>query len=235
MANDEGVRLLAYVVGGPAYDLPLAYCASGDQNANMRAAFDNGAKYYAAMGSVFTLAGLVPSPATPFLIVLGPLCLAVAGVFKAAGQGRSPSSADVAGIASAGGNALGAVGGDPTGGQAAEMAGAFAALAEFGVESGAFPPLPGFTPSANSRTARDSKKNALKKAKAKAKQRALLKAKKASLNARDDCRARGGVFDPAAPDGCRIVGTPTKKKVGGGGGKALTLAGLAVLAIKAAS
>ncbi len=232
MANDKTVRLLAYIVGGPVYDLPLAYCASGDQGANMRKAFHDGATFYAAMGSLMTVAGLIPTPATPFLVTLGPICLAVAGVFKAVGDGRMPSAGEAANVARAGAPALDAVGGDPTGGQAGDFAGAFAALAETATSMGLVPPLPTWKPSAGSRTARDNGKKMLKLKKAKAKYLALMRGRASSKAKLDACAARGGVFDASAPDGCRVGGSggksPVKKKGSTGG---TVLKGVALLAL----
>lgn len=232
LADNQGLRLVAYVVGGPAYDLPLAYCASGDMNANMRKAFMDGALYYGAWGTVMGLAGLVPTPATPILLVMGPLCLAVAAVLKSMADGKPP---DLSSLASAAAPALAAVGGDPTGGKAADVAGAAGALGDFAMANGLVPPLPSFTPSPSSRTARDAKKNALKEAKAKAKTAAILNAKTASKAKLDACKARGGVFDPRSPDGCSVSGGGGSKKTGkaGGGGKALVGAGIALALAKA--
>jgi hypothetical protein len=228
LADNDAVRLTSFIVGGPAWHLLGAYCATGSNDASMRQAFKDAAAYHEIAGVVLGIAGLVPTPATPFLLVLGPLNLAIGQVLRALGNGRSPSASEVANVARAGAPALAAAGGDPTGGKAAEAAGEFEALAEFADETGAAPALLGtLVPPASSQAGRDTKKNALKRAKARAKKKALLKAKKSSQGRADDCRARGGVFDPTAPDGCRVGGGPRTKSPGKKG-LALGAVGLAL-------
>lgn len=214
LADNDALRLTSFVVGGPGWHLLGAYCASNSSDASMQQAFKEAATYHEVAGVVLGLAGLVPSPLTPFLLVLGPLNLAFAQVLRAVGNGRNPSASEIAGVARAGAPALAAVGGDPTGGKAAEAAGEFEALAAFADETGAAPALLGtLNPPTSSQSARDAKKSQLKRHKARAVKKAKLKAHNASRNKLAACKARGGVFDATAPDGCRVGG-------GGGGGGA---------------
>lgn len=228
--------MLVFTLGGPAY-IPLAMCAQGSTDAKIKQAFGDAATWYQVAGAISGLAGLVPSPATPFLLIMSPCCLALGAICAAASQGRAPSASDLAAFAGPAAQGLAAVGGDPTGGKAAEMGGAFAALAELADETGLAPTLPTFVQPANTPAARDAKKNLLKRHKARAKAIALAKAKKLSRRSLQDCRDRGGVFDGTTPDGCRIVGggggSPPKKTAKASGGGKLALAGIGLALAKA--